>query len=423
MEKWNKYIPEGMKDILFEESDIKLNIEDQLRKVYKYSGFSEIISPTLEFYDVFNSNIQTIPQEKMYKLFDNLGRILVLRPDMTTSIGRITGTKMKGCTYPLKLCYTANIFRVNEKLNGKLGEITQSGIEIIGTKGIRSDVDSIVTAINALLSLGLRNFKIELGEAGFFQALTENMEIKEDNLKKLKEIIRNKNCVALKKFLDEISSKYSNKDFEIIENLPKLFGGIETIEEAKALTKNEKALKSLDDIYKIYKSIEDIGIGAYISIDLGMVQNIDYYTGIIFKAYVEEIGDSILSGGRYDNLIQHFGMELPATGFAINVDDVIIALKKQNRVPIDKDKKVLIFYKEEFFKKAYDFMEELKKKKIICELSLLEYEKEILTYSKKKGIDFIIGFTGEEKLFVKDLKSDNIVFLEKNEIKDLLVCN
>lgn len=247
------------------------------------------------------------------------------------------------------------------------------------------------------------------------------MRIKEENLKELKQIIRNKNYMALKKFLDEISWKYSKRDFKIIENLPKLFGGIETIEKAKILTKNEKALKSLDDIYKIYKSIEDIGLGAYISIDLGMVQNIDYYTGIIFKAYVEEIGDSILSGGRYDNLIQHFGMELPATGFAINVDDVIIALKKQNRVPIDKDKKVLIFYQEEFFKKAYDFMEELKKKKIICELSLLEYEKEILTYSKKKGIDFIIGFTGEEKLFVKDLESDNIVFLEKNEIEDLLM--
>ncbi|APF26444.1 ATP phosphoribosyltransferase, regulatory subunit [Clostridium sporogenes] len=421
MENWNKYIPEGMKDILFEESNIKLNIEDQLRKIYKYSGFSEIISPTLEFYDVFNSNIQTIPQEKMYKLFDNLGRILVLRPDMTTPIGRITGTKMKECTYPLKLCYTANIFRVNEKLNGKLGEITQSGIEIIGTKGIKSDVDSIVTAIDALSSLGLRNFKIELGEAGLFEALTENMRIKEENLKKLKEIIRNKNYVALKKFLDEIISKYSKNDFEIIENLPKLFGGIEIIEKAKNLTKNEKALKSLNDIYNIYKSIEDIGLGSYISIDLGMVQNIDYYTGVIFKGYVEEVGGSILSGGRYDNLIQHFGAKLPAIGFAINVDDVMIALKKQNTISIDKDKKVLISYKEEFLRKAYDFMEELKTKKIICELSPLDDDKEILIYSKKKGIDFIIGFTGEEKLFVKDLKSDKIAFLEKDEIEDLLM--
>ncbi|ACQ52482.1 ATP phosphoribosyltransferase regulatory subunit [Clostridium botulinum] len=421
MGNWNKYIPKGMKDILFEESNIKLDIEDQLRKIYKYSGFSEIISPTIEFYDVFNSNIQAIPQEKMYKLFDNLGRILVLRPDMTTPIGRITGTKMKDCTYPLKLCYTANIFRVNEKLNGKRGEITQSGIEIIGTKGIKSDVDSIVTAINALLSLGLRNFKIELGEAGLFEALTENMRIEEENLKKLKEIIRNKNYVALKKFLDEISLKYSKEDFEIIENLPKLFGDIEIIEKAKALTKNEKALKSLNDIYNIYKSIEDIGLGSYISIDLGMVQNIDYYTGVIFKGYVEEVGDSILSGGRYDNLIQHFGIELPATGFAINVDDIMIALKKQNTMSMDKDKKVLIFYKEEFLRKAYDFMQELKMKKIICELSLLDEDKEILLYSKKKGIDFIIGFTREEKLFVKDLKSDKIAFLEKNEIEDLLM--
>ncbi len=122
----------------------------------------------------------------MYKFFDSSGRILVLRPDMTTPIGRITGTKMKGCTYPLKLCYTANIFRVNEKLNGKLGEITQSGIEIIGTKAIKSDVDSIVTAINALLGLGIKNFKIELGEAGFFQALTENMRIKEEKFKRIK---------------------------------------------------------------------------------------------------------------------------------------------------------------------------------------------------------------------------------------------
>lgn len=269
--------------------------------------------------------------------------------------------------------------------------------------------------------MGLRNFKIELGEAGLFEALTENMRIKEENLKKLKEIIRNKNYVALKKFLDEIISKYSKNDFEIIENLPKLFGGIEIIEKAKSLTKNEKALKSLNDIYNIYKSIEYIGLGSYISIDLGMVQNIDYYTGVIFKGYVEEVGGSILSGGRYDNLIQHFGAKLPAIGFAINVDDVMIALKKQNTISIDKDKKVLISYKDEFLRKAYDFMEELKTKKIICELSPLDDDKEILIYSKKKGIDFIIGFTGEEKLFVKDLKSDKIAFLEKDEIEDLLM--
>jgi len=128
-----------------------------------------------------------------------------------------------------------------------------------------------------------------------------------------------------------------------------------------------------------------------------------------------------LSGGRYDNLIQHFGAKLPAIGFAINVDDVMIALKKQNTISIDKDKKVLISYKDEFLRKAYDFMEELKTKKIICELSPLDDDKEILIYSKKKGIDFIIGFTGEEKLFVKDLKSDKIAFLEKDEIEDLLM--
>ena len=133
MINWKRYIPEGTRDILFHECSKKIELENILRKVYIDSGFLEVISPTLEFYDVFNGQNATLPQEKMYKLFDNQGRILVLRPDMTTPIARIAATKLRDMPHPLKLCYTSNVYRLNESLNGKNSEFTQSGIEIIGS--------------------------------------------------------------------------------------------------------------------------------------------------------------------------------------------------------------------------------------------------------------------------------------------------
>lgn len=420
MGKWKRYIPDGMKDILFEECNAKLTIEESLRKSYKQSGFSEIISPTLEFYDVFDLESQSISQEKMYKLFDNAGRIMVLRPDMTTPIGRIASTKIKQSNYPLRLCYNSNIFRINENLNGKTSEITQSGIEIIGVKNIKADAEAIINAIEALLNLGLKNFKIELGEAKFFKALIEDTEINEEDLEKMRSIIENKNYVTLSNFLRDKQYGISENNIEILEKLPQLFGDISIINEARSLTNNQKALEALDNIHNIYKIINEIGLSSYISIDLGMVQNIDYYTGIIFKGYVEEVGDYILSGGRYDNLIKQFGTNLPATGFAINVDNVMDALKKQNTLKIKDTKKIIIYYREEYLKNAYELMHLIRQNDFICELSLFSEESESLEYAKENKIHSMISIIDENTFKVFDLVTDEIDTMESEKFLSTL---
>ncbi|KOA19959.1 ATP phosphoribosyltransferase regulatory subunit [Clostridium homopropionicum DSM 5847] len=421
MGKWKRYIPDGMKDILFEECNEKLTIEESLRKSYKQSGFSEIISPTLEFYDVFDLESQSISQEKMYKLFDNAGRIMVLRPDMTTPIGRIASTKIKQSNYPLRLCYNSNIFRINENLNGKTSEITQSGIEIIGVKNIKADAEAIINAIEALLNLGLKNFKIELGEAKFFKALIEDTEINEEDLEKMRSIIENKNYVTLSNFLRDKQYGISEDNIEILEKLPQLFGDISIIDEARSLTNNQKALEALDNIHNIYKIIHEIGLSSYISIDLGMVQNIDYYTGIIFKGYVEEVGDYILSGGRYDNLIKQFGTNLPATGFAINVDNVMDALKKQNTLKIKETKKIVIYYKEEYLKNAYELMNLIRQNDFICELSLFSKENESIEYGKENKIHSMISIIDENNLKVFDLLTDECDIVKMDKFLSTLV--
>lgn len=405
-----KYIPEGTRDILFEECREKKQIENLLGNLYLEHGYHEIISPTLEFYDVFNMENQPIPQEKMYKLFDNSGRILVLRPDMTTPIGRIAATKIKKEKYPIKLCYNANIFRVNENLNGKLNEITQSGIEIIGEESIRADVEAIITGIKALNKIELKNFKIEIGESQFFKYLIEDLKLEEEDKEHLRLLIQNKNISALKEFLESKADIIDDKTIQILLKLPELFGGKEVIEEARELAENKKALASLENLKKVYEIIESLGMGEYISIDLGMVQYINYYTGLIFRGYCFDIGQDILSGGRYDKLIGSFGKNLPATGFAINVDNILNALRIQGLSFQQRNVDTLIYCRESDLGKAYKLLDKLYNQGNFAEVSLFDSEERALTYGKKRGIESFVNISENIKYkLVKDkwVKEDN----------------
>ncbi|WMJ80282.1 ATP phosphoribosyltransferase regulatory subunit [Clostridium sp. MB40-C1] len=415
MNKWKKYIPDGMKDILFDECRKKIFIQDNLRQTYKVSGFSQVNSPTLEFYDVFNFTNQPILQENMYKLFDSSGRILVLRPDMTTPIARIISTKVKDKEYPLKLCYTANVFRTNESLDGKLSEITQSGIEIIGSSNIRADAEVIITAIRSLKNLGVKNFKIDIGQSGFFKALIEDINMQGEDIEKLRKLIENKNYVSLRNFLKEKENYIDEESAYILFQLPQLFGDISVLDKAKNITKNSKALKAVNNIYDIYSVIREIGLENYISIDFGMIQNMNYYTGIIFRAYVEEIGECILSGGRYDNLTEEFGVNIPAIGFAINVDNILEVIKRQNLFSDSVCKKILIHCNSKYFKEAYRILDTIQDKDIICELSLYEDKKNSLNYAKNNETDTLISIEGNENINIINTHTEKYITVKLNK--------
>lgn len=393
MEGLNKYIPEGTRDILFNECYSKIEIENLLRDVYKTYGYHEIISPTLEFYDVFNMNNQPISQEKMYKLFDNRGRILVLRADMTTPIARIAATKIKKEMFPMKLCYSQNIFRVNEILNGKLSEFTQSGVEILGVEGIRGDVEAIYTGIEALKKIGLKDFKIEIGDSIFFKELTENINLDESKKETLRLLIQNKNISALKEFLENNKENIDKNISLVLERLPELFGGKEVITETRELLNNLDNITSLRCIENVYEVMEKLGLSKYIAIDLGMVQNLNYYSGLIFRGYCMEVGDSILSGGRYDRLIENFGENLPATGFAINVDIVLEALRVQGKLKSDKGVQKVVFCKAEDLDKGYALLKAIKSSGIKTEMALFDSEKEALDYCGKIKCECLINIT------------------------------
>ncbi|MDP4177610.1 MAG: ATP phosphoribosyltransferase regulatory subunit [Bacillota bacterium] len=399
MNNLKRYIPDGTQDMLFDECRNKVNIEKIFRDTFTKVGYEEVVTPTLEFYDVFNAGNQPIEQEKMYKLFDNHGRIMVLRPDVTIPIARVAATKLKDSIYPLKLFYSCNVFKVNENLNAKMSEITQAGIEIIGIDNFRADAESILMAIKALLNIGLKDFKIELGQADFFKGLIEDIKLESEELERLRKLVESKNYVALREFIDLNSSNIEEDTKEVLKKLPELFGTIEVINEASKITKNAKALMALQNIREIYKIINETGYGSYIAIDLGMVQHINYYTGIIFRGYVDEIGKDILSGGRYDNLIEQFGKKLSATGFAVDVDSVLSALYKQGNTINNDTIDYMVFFEAPLFNEAYKLVNNMQDKGINAELSLLDNEEETFKYASLKGIKKVVSF--KEKDFVE----------------------
>jgi ATP phosphoribosyltransferase regulatory subunit len=416
MGRWKKSIPEGTRDILFLDCAHKKHVESLLKGVYLQRGFMEIITPTLEFYDIYAGESLWIDQENMYKLFDSKGRILVLRPDITTPIARLAGTKLKESFYPLKLCYSQNVFRTNENLNGKRNEFTQSGVELIGCKGLRADLEVIITAIKALLVAGVENFKLELGHVGFFKGIMDELPLEKEDKESIRRFIENKNFAALRDFLNDKSEVLTKEKIDVLNMLPALFGDISLLERAKKLTSSPTAIEALNEIQKIYKMLEGMKLSKYISFDLGMVHHINYYTGLIFRAYIDGTGYDVLYGGRYDGLVSNFGIEVPATGFAINVDRILEVLKKENyHISGSITPYYIIHCSEENLGQGNELLEDLVKKGYKCELSLYSEKEATIDYAKKREIDNVLFLDGEKEVYRYNITKDTLELFVKVE--------
>jgi ATP phosphoribosyltransferase regulatory subunit len=383
MKKYNKNIPDGTADIIFGKSLYIKKAVDTFNGVYKNLNYQEIITPALEYYDAFDFANQPIAQEAMYKLSDNSGRLLVLRPDSTTPVARVVSTKLKLNNNFLKIYYNQNVFRINAGYSGKRSEIIQSGVEIIGTNGIKTDLHYIETALEILKSTGL-NFKLEMGHVGFYKSIVENMQLKDEEKELVRLYIESKNTSEM--------DILSGEEYKIVRAIPQLFGGIEVIGEARALAqKNKKAEEILDYLQMLHNILDRAGYGEHIIIDLGIVHEIDYYTGLVIGGYVEGIGESVLSGGRYDNLIGNFGRDLPAVGFAVNINLIANALESSGRFTELQEKIAeIVHYDTEDFNSALHYVEERRQNGVKAELSCFESLHDTERYAEQNGIENVI---------------------------------
>ncbi|MBP1577940.1 MAG: ATP phosphoribosyltransferase regulatory subunit [Oscillospiraceae bacterium] len=317
MKQFGKITPDGTKDRLFDECEKRGRFISALRELFRLRGFGEVSTPVLEYYDVFETAKGYFPQESIYKLVDHSGRILVLRPDCTIPIARLIGSRLKNQADPLRIFYDQKIYRHADGNTAVSGEISQMGVEYIGANLAICDVEIVELAARSLKSVCGNDYQLELCHIGYFNALVDSLNTDAVTREQIRELVEHKNFPALDSLLERFEGEPAQK---ALKKLPALFGSVDVIEEARSLFSDEAADKALDYLANIYNALSGLGLGEHLTIDLGLVNQADYYTGIIFRGYTAGAGEPVLSGGRYDGLIKEFGEDRAATGFAINID-------------------------------------------------------------------------------------------------------
>ena len=354
------HTPEGVRDIYNGECMQKHKLQEKLLRVFCRYGYEEIETPTFEYFEVFSREVGTIPSKDLYKFFDREGNTLVLRPDFTPSVSRACATYFSPDKEVINLCYTGNTFINNSSLRGRLKENTQMGVERIGDESPEADAEILAMTVECCLEAGLKEFQVSVGQVDYFKSLLKEAEMDEEAEERLRSLISQKNYFGVDELVREQKLKKSLA--QAFRELPQLFGSVEVLEKARSLTRNSCALEAVSRLQEIYEILKIYGYEKYISFDFGMLSKYMYYTGIIFQAYTYGTGEPLVKGGRYNELLQHFGKPAASIGFAIVVDTLLLALSRQNIRLLPEEETEVIFYtpseREEAIRKAQKLRQE-----------------------------------------------------------------
>ena len=234
--KYSRNTPEGTRDMLFEECLARRKVASVLRELFESHGYAEVMTPGLEYYEMFAGEMAGIPQESLYKMTDGHGRLLVMRPDSTMPIARLAATRLKDAPLPLRLYYAQTVYRATPSMSGRSDEIMQSGIELLGAAGKRADLEVITMAVDALRALEVEDFRIELGHAGFYKALAARLPADDEVREEIRLLIESKNYAGLGALLDTLED---TEAVRALRRLPRLFGGREVFADAAALCEGD----------------------------------------------------------------------------------------------------------------------------------------------------------------------------------------
>jgi ATP phosphoribosyltransferase regulatory subunit len=317
----DKQLPHGVADLFFNDAARKRALERTVAETFARWGYSEIIPPMFEYYESLAAEAGPQLREEMYRFFDRDGRTLALRADLTIPIARIVGTKLFDRAMPLRFFYVGSVFRYEEPQAGVRREFTQAGIELIGAATADADAEALALAMTALRAMGLDDFRFTLGNAAYLQATMRGLALDDADALALREAIRRKNTPELTRLLDAFDLDPARR--RALAQLPALWGGAEVLDRAECV--NDDARAAIERLRQVLARLVHFDLQAFVTLDLAENRGMEYYTGILFEGFVQGIGFAVVSGGRYDKLIAHFGADLPAVGFAIGIERIMMA--------------------------------------------------------------------------------------------------
>lgn len=348
--------PRGVKDYLPDLAGKLRRIEWRVLDCMSRWGYRQIITPTLEYYDTVGLASSTA-NERLFKLLDNKGTTLVLRSEMTAPIARVVASLLKDEALPLRLSHHSNVFRAIEDEAGREAEFFQTGVELVGDGSAEADAEVIALMAACLKAAGVKDFKIAIGHIGVLNGvLGAALPDRPEEQQELRECLLKRNYVGYRATLKGMD--LSSGDRADLERVLGLRGGREVCDEALDVARDEGARRALDHLREVWDGLQVYGVGEHVMIDLTMIGNFTYYTGLIFEGYAADLGFPLCSGGRYDNLLAAFGRPAPATGFALETNRIVLVAEDQP----ENAERVLVLYRkhrrEEALKKATALREE-----------------------------------------------------------------
>lgn len=363
------YTIEGFESIQPQDNHAFQKIISNLMDLYKSFGYHQIATPTFEAYDLY-VNENSIPSDDLFKMVDHKGRVLVLKPDVTLPITRMAAINHPNDQEIIKFSYQTSIYRNFSAPESIKKEINQIGLEYFGNDSPECDGEIIGLSILSLLKAGIKDIHIDLGHVGFINYLFDEFNFTSDQRNRLFQYIENKNVGDIKTYLTKLKLDQASRD--IILKLPSLYGcPKDIIAKMKTMCVNENMEKVVKKVSDIYDHLKIMDLDAYISFDLGFTNQMNYYSDIIFKGYINNWGEPIISGGRYNQLSQKFGISRPACGFAIDLMKILDYLDRGKKLAHHEKAKRILFYHPDDKKLAYCLADQFRNDDIITELFIL----------------------------------------------------
>lgn len=417
-------LPRGVKDFLPDMAGKMKSLEAKLSGCFELWGYRGVITPSIENLDVI-ALAEPELLERMFKFEDrDSGKLLALRPDMTAQIARLASSHLKDRPMPLRLHYGGPVLHYGTGEKGEKREIYQSGLELIGLKQAEADGEVIAVAIEALKSTGLTGFKIDVGQVEFFRSVIEGLSLPDDLRDEVEAAVAKKDRSGLEDILPRLKLKAD--DAEVLLALPTLFGDRTVLERAAGMKLNSRAQKALDNLSGVLDTIDSYGLMEYITVDLGEIRGLNYYTGVIFEGFVAGIGEEICGGGRYDTLLGRYGYDAPATGFAINVETLMKALSMQSLLQDADYVDFLVVSGSDAKRDAMKLARTLRAKgfKVARDIEKRDLDKSI-AYAKREcmGKLVIVGDedSAHDELLVIDLETDKSIKCSVADLTDKLL--
>lgn len=306
----------------------------ELRGLYEKYGYKKYKISKFEEYSLYATNRGFMIGDKVLTFTDLDGRLLALKPDVTLSVINNTGATMEKSE---KLYYIENVYRENRESHC-FKEIKQMGLEYMGNIDKYSILEVMTLAAKSLKTID-KDYLLEISHMHYTMDLLEALDLDENVYLEILNNIRQKNMTGI----SQAAAKAGlDKEYiDILCQIPFLYGEMgKTIRKAKAMAIDDQMLQDLDELQEYCNALKSLGYGKNIQIDLSMVNDIDYYNGIVFRGYIRNLPGCVLAGGQYDKAMKLFGKDAGAVGFAIYLDE----LTKGKTEPSQYDVDALLIY-------------------------------------------------------------------------------